>query len=63
MNSSAPLLARLVFAKLVFGTAFGHDRQRKRLAYKWLSGKGLEIEALNKRLAIPPGTEIEVGNG
>ena len=58
MNSSIPLLARLIFAKLVFGTAFGHDRQRKRLATKWLSGKGLEIGALNKPLATPPGTEV-----
>ncbi len=58
MNSSIPLRVRVLFAKLVFGAVIGHTRKRKRMACKWLQGKGLEIGALDRPVTMPPGIAV-----
>lgn len=52
------LIARKLIARVLFGALPDYARKRKRMAWKWLSGKGLEIGALHNPLSVPGNAEV-----
>lgn len=50
MDLRTMLLLRKCIARILFGAILGHNRKRKRISQKWLSGNGIEIGALHNPL-------------
>lgn len=50
MNRKTMLLVRKIIARVIFGAITGYTRKRKKIAYNWLSGHGIEIGALHNPL-------------
>lgn len=58
MNFDTILLSRKLIARFLFGALLGHSRKRKRIAYDWLSGNGIEIGALHNPLPTNHETNV-----
>ena len=58
MNFDTILILRKLIARFSFGALFGHARKRKKMAYQWISGNGIEIGALHNPLPVNHETKV-----